>query len=273
MSKVIGVLVILLLMPAYSHAQKWAVRIGFNNLTSHCDVNVKSMNDPSGNTSIYAGGINYVRVFRKFIEIPMLTNFWDISVIRNFNKRHSIIMGFRNMEPLVYSTISHSYSNDRFVVFTSRHRHAQGVPTPTLKLNYINTFLQKEKVNASSLAFFTGITIHFKRPAGSFGNGQWASSVGVLDSSGNLYDYYISAHTAGVRQPKYPVPYLNAGIEGSLRLGKRFKAGLELVGYIGPRTLYVQEVSGETNDAKFTYEIKLKPYFISGGIFIQYRIK
>lgn len=246
-------------------AQKWAVRVGFNNLKSYSDVEVTHLNDQRGDLEIKEGKLLSDIIFNNRIYFfPQLSNFWDITVNHTIDSTRGLMVGFRTIGPIISSSISNRFGT---------HTHGEGIPIPIILLNYTYTILQTKRENPSKLMLFGGAAISFRPQGGSLGSGGWASQTGALDSSGNFYFEYTSAKVVRADGSKYPLPYLNIGIDGALRLSKRWKVGMELAFYAGTKTLYTQEIEGKTNDADFAYTLKLKPYFFSGGIYFQYRIK
>ncbi|MDL5044575.1 hypothetical protein QQ054_00750 [Oscillatoria amoena NRMC-F 0135] len=246
-------------------AQKWAVRVGFNNLKSYSKVEVTRLDDQRGDLEIKEGRpLADIMVGNRFYFFPQLSNFWDITVTYSIDSTHGLITGFRAINPFITSSITNEFGT---------HTHGEGVTIPAVLLNYSYTVLQTKKENPSKLMLFGGVAICFRPQGGSLGSGGWGSQTGALDSSGNFYFEYTSAKVVRAYGPEYPLPYLNIGIDGALRLSKRWKVGMELAFYAGTKTLYTQEIEGKTNDADFAYTLKLKPYFFSGGIYFQYRIK
>lgn len=247
------------------NAQKWALRLGFNNLRSYSDVGVTRLNDQRGDLEIKEGRpLADIMVGNRFYFFPQLSNFWDITLNYSIDSTHGIMTGFRAINPFITSAISNEFGT---------HTHGEGVTIPTILLNYSYTVLQTKRENPSKLMLFGGVAICFRSQGGAFGSGGWYSSTSALDSSGNVYTEYTYAKVERAYGSNYPLPYLNVGVDGALRLSKRWKLGMELAFYAGTKTLYTQEIEGSTNDADFAYTLKLKPYFISGGIYFQYRIK
>lgn len=196
--------------------------------------------------------------------------FGDISIVRTLSPKHAVIVGYREMTGAITSEIILRNPRGSW----SSSSVWEGINIPALRLNYAYTLLDNKKENPSSLSVNLGLIFCFSARHKPFDNGNWGGGSGYLDSSGNVViTDYIDVQRTGISRPNYPVPYLNAGIDGGLRLGRRFKLGLEFTGYLGSRTLYIQYNKGYTNDATFTYEVWLKPYFFSGGIYLQYRIK
>lgn len=197
--------------------------------------------------------------------VPQLSNFWDFTITYNFLPKHGVMVGTRVISPYMYSTISNDFGN---------RLHAEGIITPVIRFNYRNTVWQSKKENPSCFSLLAGLALNFNSRGGSFGSGGWGGINGVIiDSTGNQEFQYVQAKIVRGYGSKYPLPYLNMGIDGALRLSKRWKAGMEFALYAGTKTLYTQEIEGSTNDANFAYTLKLKPYFFSGGIYFQYRIK
>lgn len=262
-------LIAFILISIAGNAQQWALRGSINSLKSYGQINLISLNSKSGETSVSAEYPNSIRLGNRLREFPRLSYYLDISLIKNFSKKQSIIIGFRNMQPLITTTIQRKGPS-----YFDRLFHGETINLPSLKLNYLYTFLQKDNLNASSLSVFAGLLIIFKSKEGTFDNGSWGTRSGTIDSSGNVvFTDYTMVKKTGVWRPKYPMPYLNAGIDGGLRLSKRLKIGMELAVMVGYKTVYKQTHEGVSDDATFTYDIKLKPNFFSGGIYLQYRIK
>lgn len=264
MQKAIFVLTLLFVATA-SQAQKWAVRGSFNMGTSYNNIKLHYLNDPKSSVMITGNALTvYFAIRNRYYKVRRPSNHFDISLIRYFKNQNAIIIGYRNFEPLISSTIGNEYGN---------HIHEQGTSIPTFKLNYLFTLLKSKKVNPSTLSIYGGVLLHFKGADGTFGGGGWSSAVGAVDSSGNRYMEYISAQQTGFERPKHPTPYINLGIDWGLRLGRHFKTGITFEASAGYKTLYTQKISGQTNSAQFAYDIKLKKHFFSGGIYLQYRLK
>jgi hypothetical protein len=262
------ILIVFIILFQTSQAQQWSLRGSFNMLRSYNYLKITELHNSGDNISISPTYNKYYHLFNRLRTFPPISSFFERSVQRNFNK-HLITVGYRTSELLVYSTIG--YKTNYYTTFTG---HAEGIRIHAVKINYGYSFLKKDLINSSTLTLLAGVLLNFHGAEETFSNSGWGSSSGHTDSSGNyITDDYLSVKQTSFKRPKYPVPYLNFGVEGGLRISSRFKIGLELSGYLGYKTLYVQENSGVTKDAQFTYEIMLKPYFFSGGIFLQYRIK
>lgn len=257
-------LLVNILIYTNSQAQKWDLRVSFNALLSSNKIENTIINDTRSSTIIDNKLTNPYIINKRVVDFPRPSFFWDISLQRTIGNKQTISIGYRNFEPVLKSTIRNQFGN---------HGHWQTVSIPTVRLNYIYHLLKKDKINASTFSVFGGLLIHFNGADGTFGNGGWGSAVSAVDSSGNLYMEYIRAKVVGAEHPKYPTPYFNFGIDGGARLGKRWKVGLTIEASVGYKTLYIQKIEGSTNSASFSYEIRLNPYFFSGGIYFQYRIR
>lgn len=259
-------IVIILFYFSNLNAQKWALRLGFYNLKSYTQNTITSMNDKRGDLSINSDKfITYLHFNKRLYPAPQLSNFIDFSLSYAIDSTKSILAGFRYMDAWIYSSITNNFGTTV---------SGRTVYIPILRLNYSHTILRSKKDNPSVVNLLGGLAITFRGADGSSSSaGGWNSTTGALDSSGNFYFEYTSAKVVKTSRPKYPLPYLNVGVDGALRLSKRWKLGMELAFYAGTKTLYTQEIEGSTNDADFAYTLKLKPYFISGGIYFQYRIK
>ncbi len=260
-----GLLIIVCLISTNLNAQKWAFRLGFHNLKSYSTVNVTQINDQRGDVRIHTDRHSTpIIVGNMLYMVPRLSNFWDFTITYNFLPKHGVMVGTRVISPYMYSTISNDFGN---------RLHAEGITTPVIRFNYTNTVWQSKKENPSCFSLLAGLALNFSPRGGSFGSGGWYGATGAVDSSGTFYYEYRQAKIVRGYGSKYPLPYLNIGIDGALRLSKRWKMGMEFAFYAGTKTLYTQEIEGSTNDANFAYTLKLKPYFFSGGIYFQYRIK
>lgn len=261
-----GVLLILIFLSFLTlNAQKWALRVGFYNLKSYTENSVTYKNDQRGDLQISSNEfINYLSFGRRLYKIPQLSNFWDLSLTYSFDSTRGIMAGIRYMDAIIYSSISNNFAT---------HTHGETVFIPVFRLNYSHVVFKSKRQNPSSLSLFAGLAINFRGADGTFSNGGWSSSTGAIDSVGNFYNEYVSAKITSGTRPKYPSPYLNIGLDGALRLSNWWKLGLEFAFYAGSNSLYKQNIKGKTNNAEFEYTLKLKPYFISGGLYIQYRIR
>lgn len=251
-----------------SQAQKWSLRGGVNVIRSYGKVTITDMliNSGEDKVEVSPGTVTLKRLFQHSYLIPSTSFFADISLIRTFNRKSSISIGYRNLSPLVGSSVT-THKNGTSGV-------SQEISVPALRINYIHTLLQTEKINPSSLSVSAGILLTFLGRDGSFSSSNtWGSSSGGIDSSGNIVTTgYVIISKQKEWRPKPPTPYLNMSIDGGLRLGKRFKVGGEITAYIGYKSLYKESNTGITKGGTFAYDLALKPYFFSGGIYLQYRI-
>lgn len=272
MQKAVFFLTLLFVMSSIQ-AQKWSLRGGVNVIRSYGKVTITDMqiSNGEGRVDITPGTLTLKRLSKRSYFIPSTSFFVDISLIRTFNRKSSISIGYLNLYPLVGSSVV-KYKNE---ATTTAGGFSQDISVPALRFNYIHTLLQTEKINPSSLSVSAGLLLTFRGRDASFSSSNiWGGISGAPDSSGNTvnYDYVIISKQKEWR-PKPPTPYLNIGFDGGLRLGKRFKVGGQITAYIGYTSLYKESNTGITKGGSFAYDLALKPYFFSGGIYLQYRIK
>ncbi len=257
------ILLLLLIVCNCCIAQKWAIRVSYSFIRSYNEVNVTSMDSKEGLTHVKYNKYRFASFGRRLYRMPDYINFMGVSVIRAINNRSFIQLGYQSLSPSISSTVeSKVVAADGTLLSQSFSTQSTSVTIPSIKLNYMFSVIQSTKINPANFMVFSGVALCFKDRGPTFAN----------ESRRNI-DTTRSSERIGFWRPKNPIPFLNVGVEGSLRLGKRFKIGLELAGYVGTKTLYIEKNIGRTDDAVYSYEVLLKPYFYTGGIYFQYRIK
>ncbi|MGV3598752.1 MAG: hypothetical protein ACO1PI_12870 [Bacteroidota bacterium] len=221
------------------------------------------MESKEGLTNIKYDKYRFASFGRRLYRMPDYINFLGLSVIRAINDRSFIQFGYQSLNPSISSTVeSRFFSADGTLSSQSFSTQSTTITVPSIKLNYMFSVFQSTKINPANFVAFAGLALCFKD------RGPYS-----VDEPQENIDTTSSYERIGFRKPTNQIPFVNLGVEGSLRIGKRFKIGLELAGYIGTKTLYIEKNIGKTDDATYTYEVLLKPYFYTGGIFFQYRIK
>ncbi|KAB2917548.1 MAG: hypothetical protein F9K23_03975 [Bacteroidetes bacterium] len=262
-------LVVFLLLTNYSHAQKWSLRVTLNHLHTGSNVVVKSWTGNKNLTKVfpYNEGLTGKEKFKRFFKHP----FWEISVIKSINSKHAVSVGYLNLWGYVNHSIEAMPKNN---VGSIKWSLEEGQDMPALRFNYHYTYSKPQKTDVKmpfSVQFFAGILLNFRGKEGStFSTGGKLTSIHV-DANNNPTDtVFIYRKNIGAKRPMPPTPTLNLGANGNLKLGKRISAGINITGYLGYKSLFTHVFEGKTNDAEFTYEVKLKPYFFSSAIYLQY---
>ena len=271
------VVLILLLISLNSQAQKWGLRVSYNRLISYRSLSINSINSMGGNTVIsekfYRVSARNVFLRNYISNIPIQSGFGDISVVYNISKKKSILVGYRSINPYIASSVKVGINSD-FGEAKLGLGHAAGISIPTLKLNYSYLLSNPENKKRLKINIYGGILFHFKGADGTFDGGRRGVVGKYYDSNGNIATLgYIFMNDKEFYRPKNPTPYVNLGFDVGISLGKRFKLGMELAAYAGYKTLYTRKYYVETHESQASYEVSIKPYFFSGGIYLQYRIK
>ncbi|MGV3598993.1 MAG: hypothetical protein ACO1PI_14105 [Bacteroidota bacterium] len=263
--------ILLLLLSNNSQAQKWSLRVNYNYLHARSNVNITSW---TGNRSLtkvfpYTDGLTTAEKRNQLFNHP----FWEISVIRSINSKHAVSVSYLNLRGYVSHSIEAMPKNN-VGNFTWSLEEEQDMPS--MRFNYLYTYskyTKTDKVKPISIQFFAGILLNFRGKEGfTFSTGGKISSIHV-DANNNPTDtVFIYRKNVGAKRPMPPTPTLNLGVNGNLKLSERFCTGINVIGYIGYRSLFTHVFEGKTNDAEFTYEVKLKPWFFSSSIFLQYTL-
>ncbi|HYG16410.1 MAG TPA: hypothetical protein VEC12_11705 [Bacteroidia bacterium] len=259
-----------LLIACNSQAQQWGLRVAYNFLHARSNVNVTSWTGSEGLTEVFPHDEKLTKKEknRRLFKHP----FWEISVIKSINSKHSFSIGYLNLWGYVSHSIEAKPKNNYGSLKWSIE---EGQDMPAIRLNYIYTYYNRNAtdINTSTIQLIAGILLNFRGKEGeTFSTGGTLYSVFATNNT-PTDTVFIYRKNLGAKRPMPPTPYLNAGVNGCLRLGKRFRLGIELMGYLGYSSLFIHQFEGKTQDAEFTYNVKLKPYFFSSGFYLQYRLK
>lgn len=238
-----------------SQAQKWGLRGSFHISRCYSEVNVLAFNSNVGGRTTISNKFDFTErnFFRGF--------FGDISIVRNFDKKNSLIFGYRLMQPFYQSSIEYVTSNGALEI---EYGERETVRVPAFKLNYERLVIgSKHEVNPSKVNVFGGLTLCFAGEQAFFDTIAGGVQAGSFYIINKRIEWY---------RPSSPLPYFNFGINADLRLGRKFKIGIEAASYIGTKTLFIVRYAGKTNDASYVYETKIKPYFFTGGFYLHYNI-
>lgn len=263
------ILVLVLLLTNYSQAQKWSLRVSLNHLHANSNVNITSLAGSKNLTEVfpYTEGLTGREKFKRLFKHP----FWEVSVIKSINPKHAVSVGYLNLWGYVNHSIEAMPKNN---VGSIKWSLEEEQDMPALRFNYLYTLSEPQKIDVKmpfSVQFFAGILLNFRGKEGStFSTGGKLTSI-FVDANNNPTDtVFIYRKNVGAKRPMPLTPTLNLGANGNLKLGKHISAGINITGYIGYTSLFTHVFEGKTNDAEFTYEVKLKPYFFSSAIFLQY---
>ncbi len=258
---------ILLFLFIQIQAQKWGLRVSYHSMKSYSDVSITQTNYTSNNTTIYSK-YNFNEGRLNIGQRIFFGSFPDISVIREFNNKHAVSIGYRPMYPYIQSVISLNSNIEGFRVSSAIREE---VKVHALKLNHSYTLIGSEN-KKFSLSTLGGVLLFFPAQQGFFSNGVSGIQTGSYqDSSGNTYPgLFIRKERTGYWKPNYPVPYVNLGLDFGMNIKRKFKLGVEFASYIGTKTLFIEKNKANTNGTEILYETKIRPYFFSGGLYLQY---
>lgn len=251
---------------------KWEVRLSVNYLQCFSQVDKLQWESTKNRTEIKA--YTYSPGRSMYINDVFGSKFPEISVFRTLTPRHSVSVGFLDLNGYV----GHSLKAGGDIAVVGYEVTESAGFMPAVKFNYHYTLVNPHhsKNKRFSLSLSSGLLLFFKGKESkyktSFGTGR-AEQV-MYDFSGNYVEtVYLERYLKEYKRPQPFTPCFNFGVNGNILLSKRFKVGVDISAYISTTSLYSRTYYGESTDTKYTYEVKLKPYFFSGGLYLQYLIK
>lgn len=268
--------IIILITTFTSQAQKMGLRFSYNRLLSYRTIDILSINS-IGNNTLVSEKINannpFKGVARNYIpNLSKQSGFLDISLFYNFTNRKTILIGFRNINPLIGASISVT-KNSNLGTSTLTYTYSQSISIPTLKLNY--SYLITNKKKSPQVNVFGGLLLHFKGKDRTFESNKTKGVVTkYYDSNGSLTTYaYILVTKKKSITPNSITPYYNIGFDIHYSIGKRILVGTELSSFFGFNSLYSEEYQAETHESQIKYRVNIKRLFFSGGIYLQYNFR
>ncbi|MGV3598994.1 MAG: hypothetical protein ACO1PI_14110 [Bacteroidota bacterium] len=251
---------------------KWDVRLSINYLQCFSQVDKLQWESTKNRTEIKP--YNYSPGRSMYINDIFGSKFPEISVFRTITPRNSVSVGYLDFNAYIGHSLK---AGGELAVVGYEVTESVGL-MPAIKLNHHYTIINPPSKNNKrlSLSLSSGLLIFFKgresKYKTSIGTGR-AEQV-MYDFSGNYVEtVYLERYLKEYKRPKPFTTCFNFGVNGNVALNKRFKIGADISTYISSGSLYSRIYYGESTDTKYTYEVKLKPYFFSGGIYLQYNIK